>query len=183
MSAERQIVPKDIRETAKATAEALIGRMCSTMDHSFGLQNEQQQRGLKTSMSQLVEHDIAPAMAAALHEERQRCASVARDATMMTGAPVQEMGDEVAAAVLSQPKAVKFWMVYGVGQRGSTYQHGSKASAQEEAKRLASLYPDIPFVVLAAVDAYRTETPVMQRIKITNPDRDAQLRADHGIPS
>ncbi|WP_077961668.1 hypothetical protein [Ensifer adhaerens] len=181
MSAEGQTIPDDIRDIAKATAEALIGRMCTTMDHSFGLQNEQQQRGLKTSMSQLVEHDIAPAMAKALHEERQRCASVARDATMMTGAPIQEMGDEVAAAVLSQPKAVKFWMVYGLGQRGSTYQHPSKSSARKEAKRLASLHPDIPFVVLAAVDAYRTDAPVMQRIKITKPDP-ADTFGDDGIP-
>ncbi|WP_113132738.1 hypothetical protein [Rhizobiales bacterium] len=52
MSAEGQTIPEDIRDIAKATAGALIGRMCATMDHSFGLQNEQQQRGLKTSMSQ-----------------------------------------------------------------------------------------------------------------------------------
>ena len=106
----------------------------------------------------------------AVRVERERCASVARDATMMTGAPMEEMGDEVATAVLSQPKASKFWMVYGVGQRGATYQHHSKASAQEEAKRLASLHPGIPFVVLAAVDAYCTNAPVIHRIKITKPD-------------
>ncbi len=183
MNSEGQTIPDDIRDIAKATAEALIGRMCTTMDHSFGLQNEQQQRGLKTSMSQLVEHDIAPAMAKALHEERQRCASVARHATMMTGAPVQEMGDEVAAAVRSQPKAAKFWMVYGVGQRGSTYQHRSKASAQEEAKRLASQHPGIAFVVLAAVDAYFADVPVMQRIKITKHDPVAYERdRDDSIP-
>ncbi|WP_234834548.1 hypothetical protein [Sinorhizobium meliloti] len=122
--------------------------------------------------------DIAKAILA----ERRRSAAVAKEATMMTGAPIQEMADEVAAAVMSQPKAHKFWMVYGIGQRGPTYQHYSKALAQLEAQRLASLHPEIVFVVLAAVDAYRTDTPAMQRIKIIKPDPADHTVADDGIP-
>lgn len=121
-------------------------------------------------------------VAEAILAERKRCASIARDATMMTGAPVEEIGDGVAAAVRSQPKASKFWMVYGIGQRGPTYQHSSKALAQLEAQRLASLHPEIMFVVLAAVDAYRTDTPAMQRIKIIKPDPADHTVADDGIP-
>lgn len=121
--------------------------------------------------------DIAKAILA----ERRRCAAVAKEATMMTGAPIQEMGDEVAAAVMSQPKAHKFWMVYGIGQRGPTYQHSTKALAQLEAQRLARLHPEIVFVVLAAVDAYRTDAPAMQRIAIIKPDP-ADTLGDDGIP-
>lgn len=166
MSAEGQNIPDDIVRTAN-----MLG---ADIRHHIAVSNVE-----------LIEHDpILDAMIVkALHTERKRCASVARDATMMTGAPIQEMGDEVAAAVLSQPKAAKFWMVYGVGQRGSTYQHRLKASAQEEAKRLASLHPGIAFVVLAAVDAYFADVPVIQRIKITKPDPAAYERdRDDSIP-
>jgi len=61
-------IPDDILEAAKKSAEALVTRMCVTMDHSFGLQSEQEQRGLRTSMTQLAEHDIAPAIAKAIHD-------------------------------------------------------------------------------------------------------------------
>lgn len=181
MSTEANTIPDDIVEAAKENASALITRMCVTMDHSFGLQSEQQQRGLRTSMSQLVEHDIAPAMAKALHAERKRSAAVAKDATMATGAPLEQMGDEVAAAVLQQPETQKFWMVYGVGTRGPTYRHFSKASAQAEAQRLAALHPETMFVVLAAVDAYATEKPAMVRFKLF---KTAQIGrdADDDIP-
>lgn len=126
MSAETQI-PEDIMKTAN-----MLG---ADIRHHIAVSNRE-----------MIEHDpIVDAMIVkAIHAERKRCASIARDATMMTGAPIEEIGDEVAAAVLSQPKASKFWMVYGVGQRGSTYQHRSKALAQEEAKRLAGLHPGNP---------------------------------------
>lgn len=174
-------IPDDILDAAKKSADALITRMCVTMDHSFGLQSKQEQRGLRTSMSQLAEHDIAPAMAKALHSERKRSAAIAKDATMATGAPLEQMGDEVAAAVLAQPETQKFWMVYGIGTRGPTFQHYSKAAAQAEAQRLAALHPDVLFVVLAAVDAYGTEKPAIQRFKIVK-DKPLGRDADDDIP-
>lgn len=81
-------IPDDIHEAAKASADALITRMCVTMDHSFGLQSEQEQRGLRTSMSQLVEHDIAPAIAKAINDAvmAERNASAHRWLDM-SGAP------------------------------------------------------------------------------------------------
>ncbi|MDW9772577.1 hypothetical protein GOA89_11425 [Sinorhizobium meliloti] len=161
---DAQIIPEDIM---KAAEEALDNLLCNCSESCGGPGGVR-----KASIV-----DIAKAILA----ERIRCAAVAKEATMMTGAPIQEIGNEVAAAVMSQPKAVKFWMVYGVGQRGSTYQHRSKALAQLEAQRLASIHPGIPFVVLAAVDAYRADTPVIQRIKITKPDP-ADTFGDDGIP-
>lgn len=68
MSTNTQAISDDIIEAAKKSADALITRMCMTMDHSFGLQSEQEQRGLRTSMTQLAEHDIAPAIAKAIHD-------------------------------------------------------------------------------------------------------------------
>jgi hypothetical protein len=70
----------------------------------------------------------------------------------------------------------KFWMVYGVGQRGSTYQHRSKAQATAEAERLASLNPGSTFVVLAAVGAFSAARPVVETVKIRKPEK------DDGIP-
>ncbi len=168
MSADAQTIPDDIREAAIRAVQA------AREDFLLAKVSDNQANLRKVAIDCVEKAILA---------ERKRCASVARDATMMTGAPIQEMGDEVAAAVLSQPKAVKFWMVYGVAQRGSTYQHRSKASAQEEAKRLATQHPGIAFVVLAAVDAYFADVPVMQRIKITKPDPSAYERdSDDSIP-
>lgn len=47
----------------------------------------------------------------------------------------------------------QFWMVYGVGHGGPTYQHGSRAAAETEAQRLARKFPGSTFVVLEAVQA------------------------------
>lgn len=69
-------MPEDVLSTARVIAQSLIGRMCMTMDHSFGLQSEQEQSGLKTSMSQLAQHDVAPSIARAILAERERCAVV-----------------------------------------------------------------------------------------------------------
>ncbi len=165
MTSDAQSIPEDIM---KAAEEALDNLLCNCAESCGGPGGVR-----KASIV-----DIAKAILA----ERRRSAAVAKEATMMTGAPIQEMGDEVAAAVMSQPKAHKFWMVYGIGQRGPTYQHYSKALAQLEAQRLASLHPEIVFVVLAAVDAYRTDTPAMQRIKIIKPDPADHTVADDGIP-
>lgn len=49
-----------------------------------------------------------------------------------------------------------FWMVYGIGQGGPTYQHGTEAAALREAERLAEVRPGITFVVLEATQAVRT---------------------------
>lgn len=65
-------IPADIMKIAEECAEALIVRMCVTMDHSFGLQSEQEQRGLRLSMSQIAYHDVRPAIAKAILEERRR---------------------------------------------------------------------------------------------------------------
>ena len=147
MSAET--IPDDIRRTASMLAGDL-------------------RHHIAVSDVELIKHDpIMEAMIVkALHSERKRSAAVARDATMATGAPLEQMGDEVAAAVLQQPETQKFWMVYGVGTRGPTYRHFSKVAAQAEAQRLAALHPETMFVVLAAVDAYATEKPAMVRFKL-----------------
>lgn len=70
-------IPDDIRKAAMDIADALIPSMCMTMDHSFGLQSEQEQRGLRLQMSQVAEHDVARAIAKAIHAERERCAYIA----------------------------------------------------------------------------------------------------------
>ena len=49
-----------------------------------------------------------------------------------------------------------FWMVYGLGQGGPTYQHDTEASALREAERLAEVCPGTTFVVLEATQAVRT---------------------------
>jgi len=65
-------IPDDIRKEAVEIAMGRVNGMCMTMDHSFGLQNEDEQRGLKISMTQVAQHDLAPAIAAAILAERQR---------------------------------------------------------------------------------------------------------------
>lgn len=98
MSTNTKAISDDIIEAAKKGADALITRMCMTMDHSFGLQSEQEQRGLRTSMKQLAEHDIAPAIAKAIHDavmaERERCARLMEDDGEWTFA-----GDAAAMAI------------------------------------------------------------------------------------
>lgn len=149
MSPEIQAIPDDIRRTASTLAGDL-------------------RHHIAVADIELIKRD--PVMEAmivkVLHAERKRSAAVAKDATMATGAPLEQMGDEVAAAILQQPETQKFWMVYGIGTRGPTYRHFSKAAAQTEAQRLAALHPETMFVVLAAVDAYATEKPAMVRFKL-----------------
>lgn len=149
MSTNTQAIPDDLRKAASMLAGDL-------------------RHHIAVSDVELIKHDpIMEAMIAkVLHSERKRSAAIAKDATMATGAPLEQIGDEVAAAVLQQPETQKFWMVYGIGTRGPTYQHFSKAAAQAEAQRLAALHPETMFVVLAAVDAYATEKPAMVRFKL-----------------
>jgi len=42
----------------------------------------------------------------------------------------------------------RFWMVYGLHQRGPTVRHKTELSAVNEAKRLARVHPDVEFFVL-----------------------------------
>ncbi len=44
----------------------------------------------------------------------------------------------------------KFWMVYGLHQRGPVFRHKSQMGAIEEAKRLSRAHPGIEFFVLEA---------------------------------
>jgi hypothetical protein len=44
-----------------------------------------------------------------------------------------------------------FWMVYGIGCRQPTKQHGTERLAREEAARLAILDPGVTFVVLQSI--------------------------------
>lgn len=62
--------------------------------------------------------------------------------------------------------AGKFWMVYGIGQREPRYHHYTAESAAKEAARLAGVYPEITFVVLETIDAYRSEKPVINKLEI-----------------
>lgn len=155
MSVETQTIPDDI--------VAKVGDLCKAL-------------GIASTPANCVP------IIQAIHAERKRCAAVAKHATMATGAPLDRMGDEVAEAVLDTPKALKFWMVYGVGTRSPTFQHCSKADAQAEAKRLAALNPDVLFVVLAAVDGYATEIPAVQRFKIIKDKPIGGRDADDDIP-
>lgn len=66
----------------------------------------------------------------------------------------------------------KFWMVYGMNQRGSTQRHYSKKAAESEAQRLAQHNPGVTFVVLASVDAFCAEQPVVGSVKIRKPTAD-----------
>lgn len=78
-----------------------------------------------------------------------------------------------------KPTAGKFWMVYGIGQREPRYHHHTAESAAKEAARLAGVYPEITFVVLETVDAYRSEKPVINKLDLVLPTgRDA----DDDIP-
>lgn len=55
-----------------------------------------------------------------------------------------------------EPNEMKpFWMVYGVGLLGPSYQHETEASAIREAERLAEMRPSTTFVVLEATQAIR----------------------------
>lgn len=65
-----------------------------------------------------------------------------------------------------KPTAGKFWMVYGLGQREPRYHHYTAESAAKEAARLAGVYPEITFVVLETIDAYRSEKPVINKLEI-----------------
>jgi hypothetical protein len=60
----------------------------------------------------------------------------------------------------------KFWMVWNPKGRAPTYRHHSKASAQEEAERLAAMHTDTSFYVLKAVSGVRAKKPDLERIEL-----------------
>lgn len=60
----------------------------------------------------------------------------------------------------------KFWMVYGIGEGAPRVQHWTKADAEREAERLAIKNPGTTFVVLSAVNAWRTEIAPVEQVKI-----------------
>ena len=69
------------------------------------------------------------------------------------GAQSQSAPEESTVSDLTEMKP--FWMVYGLGQRGPTFQHETEASALREAERLAEVSPGTTFVVLEATEAVR----------------------------
>jgi len=68
-----------------------------------------------------------------------------------------------------RPTTDKFWMVHGIGERAPRYQHYTVESAAKEAQRLAGVYPEIMFVVLEVVDAYRSEKPKINKFDLVVP--------------
>lgn len=73
----------------------------------------------------------------------------------------------------------KFWMVYGLGRGAPRAMHATREKAATEASRLATVYPGETFVVLAAVDAFETATPIPYRIPVIRPQKSApDLRSD-----
>lgn len=110
MMTDHTEIPADVMEAAQKLAEDIIQRMCMTMDHSFGLQTTEQQRGLRLSMSQVAEHDVCPVIARAILAERERCARIAEgvgnfgdykrdELTKDYGQPRFDMVHEIAAAI------------------------------------------------------------------------------------
>jgi hypothetical protein len=79
-----------------------------------------------------------------------------------------------------KPTTDKFWMVYGIGRGEPRYHHYTAESAANEAARLAGVYPEITFVVLEVVDAYRSEKPVINKLDIVLPTEGRD--ADDDIP-
>ncbi|GAC1042295.1 helix-turn-helix domain-containing protein [Rhizobium sp. No.120] len=80
------------------------------------------------------------------------------------------VGSEDAQPSAEAHPVLKFFMVYGNGQRGSTFKHYSLAKACDEAKRLAAANPDITFIVLEAVDAFKAERPRIHDLGVTETD-------------
>lgn len=82
---------------------------------------------------------------------------------------------EAACEPEESPAIGKFWMVYGVGQRGPTYRHWSLPAATAEARRLAECNSGIVFVVMEALCAVTADKPRITAI-------DVREDIDDGIP-
>lgn len=80
------------------------------------------------------------------------------------------VGIEPSQEDANETPITKFWMVYGVGMNGPSYQHYSCAQATAEAKRLATSNPSVKFVVLEAIEAFKAEQPRIITIGVTEGD-------------
>jgi hypothetical protein len=60
----------------------------------------------------------------------------------------------------------KFWLVKSAGCGAATVQHTTKASAVEEAKRLAEKDPTKTFCVLEVVEAYAVAKPPVEQVMV-----------------
>lgn len=87
--------PEDVMKAARDASLLCIGGMCSTYRHDYGLLPENERKALYVTMSQLAYHDVAPVIARAIMEERQRCAEI------VDKMKVYEIGDRfmLAAAI------------------------------------------------------------------------------------
>jgi hypothetical protein len=77
----------------------------------------------------------------------------------------------------NEAKRIKFWMVWNEYGDTPSYKHDTRASADQEAERLAQLHPDKAFIVLKAVGGKFCEPPKALPVKIVK--REA---GDDGIP-
>lgn len=72
----------------------------------------------------------------------------------------------------------RFWMVYGVGQRGPTFRHYTERGARVEAERLARLSPGTTFVVLEAISAHTLPLPPVEVTELRPAGADVVAPAD-----
>jgi hypothetical protein len=79
--------------------------------------------------------------------------------------------------------AEKFWMVWNPSGRAPTYRHPTKASALDEARRLAESNVGQHFFVLKAVGgAFAISGPAqIGEIRMVNDEREAQRERDAKI--
>lgn len=73
--------------------------------------------------------------------------------------------------------SLKFWMVYGLHQRGPVFRHKSQGSALDEAKRLSRSHPGIEFFVLEA-----THHVVKRDVDVTEIGHVSASDFDDGVP-
>ena len=66
-------IPDDVMQEARRASLDCIHGMCMTYRHDYGLMPEAERKALYVVMSQLAYHDVAPVIAQAIMEERQRC--------------------------------------------------------------------------------------------------------------
>ena len=67
---------------------------------------------------------------------------------------------------MTAPKETPFWLVWNELGQSPRYKHGTAASAEAEAGRLAMLHPGITFTVLAPVAAVTSRALDVQRFTI-----------------